>query len=256
MNYRNNKNWPKDELILGGIIVGLLLIIIILYGLAIFRIVDIPQNRGLFGDMFGALNVFFTALAFAATIITLRTQMKEIKNSNEQTERSNTISALQSFVESHKSVENNDSVEIAKSILFKLTNEIFTDKRNWEFSKPEILFRKSRKVSVNGSHRMITIPFKNTGPAFNLQISPSITVLKHEINQIVKSPLGGGTTNKITNHIERNSDFKIEIEINKDIENFFIDLNMEASTTKLNWSRSITFENISSDFTVTIGETK
>lgn len=37
------------------------------------------ENRGTFGDMFGAVNALFTGLAFAGIIMTIRLQMKELK---------------------------------------------------------------------------------------------------------------------------------------------------------------------------------
>ncbi len=63
--------WP---LLAGGVIV---LIIQTVYWAAILHAYRRPENPGVFGDMFGALNTFFTGLGFMGAVYVIRAQVKE-----------------------------------------------------------------------------------------------------------------------------------------------------------------------------------
>ena len=83
--YQNDKETESSLktwvilVIVGGVIAlwGLswLLISVFIYG---------PTNRGVFGDMFGAVNSLFSGLAFAGLIITLLFQKEELKLQREE----------------------------------------------------------------------------------------------------------------------------------------------------------------------------
>lgn len=60
-------------------IVGGVIALWILSWLGIIVFIDEPTNRGVFGDMFGAVNSLFSGLAFAGLIVTLLFQKEELK---------------------------------------------------------------------------------------------------------------------------------------------------------------------------------
>lgn len=69
---RNRKN----------ILAILIVVVIIIWGLsAVFIMLYLPEwsDRGTFGDLFGAVNALFSALAFAVLIYTIILQREEIK---------------------------------------------------------------------------------------------------------------------------------------------------------------------------------
>jgi hypothetical protein len=47
-------------------------------GVAVNELIDDPEQRGTFGDMFGAVNALFSGLAFAGIIYTIMIQRKEL----------------------------------------------------------------------------------------------------------------------------------------------------------------------------------
>ena len=77
-----NQGRPRKYLL-----VILICIVVIIWGLSAFLIIDfIPEwsDRGTFGDLFGAVNALFSALAFAVLIYTLVLQREEIKQNREE----------------------------------------------------------------------------------------------------------------------------------------------------------------------------
>lgn len=61
--------------------------ILILWSLTflVFKLWEEPDERGTFGDMFGAINALFSGLAFAGIIITIILQSRELKLQREET---------------------------------------------------------------------------------------------------------------------------------------------------------------------------
>ena len=67
--------------------IKLIILVIFIWGLsAVLIIVLLPNwsDRGTFGDLFGAVNALFSALAFAALIYTIVLQREEIKENREE----------------------------------------------------------------------------------------------------------------------------------------------------------------------------
>ncbi len=56
--------------------------IVILLWLLNFSFIYLGDNKGVYGDMFGAVNALFSGLAFAGIFISLRIQQQEIENQN------------------------------------------------------------------------------------------------------------------------------------------------------------------------------
>ncbi|MBP2616849.1 hypothetical protein [Chryseobacterium jejuense] len=65
-------------------IIAIILFIIILYPICLNLFIDDSSKQGLFGDSFGALNTFFSALAFCGVIISMMTQRRDFKESKYQ----------------------------------------------------------------------------------------------------------------------------------------------------------------------------
>ncbi|WP_430409821.1 hypothetical protein [Kordia sp.] len=87
--------------------VGVLIIIFLwlFSGVAISWIVPKLQDRGVIGDMFGAINALFSGLALAFVIYTvylqskqLDLQNKEIKNALEETRKTNLVNMYSSLI--------------------------------------------------------------------------------------------------------------------------------------------------------------
>jgi uncharacterized membrane protein len=73
-----------------GLFVQLMLLVVIIWGLSAYLIIlflDNWSDRGTFGDLFGAVNALFSALAFAALIYTIVLQRDEIKQNREEIRR-------------------------------------------------------------------------------------------------------------------------------------------------------------------------
>lgn len=70
-----------------GILVKLIVLVIVIWAISaalIMMVLPEWSDRGTFGDLFGAVNALFSALAFAALIYTIILQREEIKqNRNE-----------------------------------------------------------------------------------------------------------------------------------------------------------------------------
>ena len=78
---------PEKENAQNKILILLILMVIIIWGLsAVLIMTFIPEwsERGTFGDLFGAVNALFSALAFAVLIYTIILQREEIKQNREE----------------------------------------------------------------------------------------------------------------------------------------------------------------------------
>jgi hypothetical protein len=73
-----------------------ILIVQILYGLGVVWGLGSPGGAGTFGDMYGALNTFFTGLAFAAVVFTIYVQNSEAASA--RAEQAATMQLLQKQV--------------------------------------------------------------------------------------------------------------------------------------------------------------
>lgn len=70
-----------------SILIKLILLVILIWGLSAVLIIAFLPNwsdRGTFGDLFGAVNALFSALAFAVLIYTIVLQREEIKRNQEE----------------------------------------------------------------------------------------------------------------------------------------------------------------------------
>ncbi len=70
-----------------GLLIKLIILVIFIWGLSALLIIVLLPNwsdRGTFGDLFGAVNALFSALAFAALIYTIVLQREEIKENREE----------------------------------------------------------------------------------------------------------------------------------------------------------------------------
>ena len=70
----------RTLLLLGGISV----LLCIVFGLSVSILIDDWNKRGQFGDMFGALNAFFSALALAGVIYAILLQRQDLKLQREE----------------------------------------------------------------------------------------------------------------------------------------------------------------------------
>jgi predicted aspartyl protease len=73
-------------------------IVQVAFAFAIWSAIPEPQNRGLFGDTFGAMNALFSGLAFAGIVYTILVQRSEITSSASATERAARLSAMSVLV--------------------------------------------------------------------------------------------------------------------------------------------------------------
>ena len=82
MEKNNTKNY---------FLIKLILLVVLLWGLSAVLIIAFLSNwsdRGTFGDLFGAVNALFSALAFAVLIYTIILQREEIKQNREEIAKS------------------------------------------------------------------------------------------------------------------------------------------------------------------------
>jgi hypothetical protein len=65
---------------------GVLTVILVMtvYAVLVYSKISDMQNRGLFGDMFGALNTFFSGLAFLGVIIAIIIQQKQLQHQRQE----------------------------------------------------------------------------------------------------------------------------------------------------------------------------
>jgi ABC-type multidrug transport system fused ATPase/permease subunit len=73
-------------------------IVQLLFAVVIWLAIPDPQSRGLFGDMFGAVNALFSGLAFAGIVFTLFQQRKQNAISAAANERAARLSAMSVLV--------------------------------------------------------------------------------------------------------------------------------------------------------------
>ena len=69
------------------ILIKLIILVVVIWGLSAVFIIGILPNwsdRGTFGDLFGAVNALFSALAFAVLIYTIVLQREEIKQNRQE----------------------------------------------------------------------------------------------------------------------------------------------------------------------------
>jgi len=70
-----------------NLLIKLILLVVIIWGISGFLIIFFLSewsDRGTFGDLFGAVNALFSALAFAVLIYTIILQREEIKQNREE----------------------------------------------------------------------------------------------------------------------------------------------------------------------------
>lgn len=87
---------PRQMLILG--LFASVPIIQLLFGIIVWRAIPEPQARGLFGDMFGAVNALFSGLAFAGIVFTMFQQRSQNALSASANERAARLSAMSVLV--------------------------------------------------------------------------------------------------------------------------------------------------------------
>lgn len=122
------------------------------------------DKKGQFGDMFGALNVILTGIAFTVTVITLRMQMKDIKESHKEAERSNTILAIENYIRTNETVAGKrEIILMAKETLNELTEELLSDNDFIKKYSPKFEIR-SLKKEKNG----LFITINNTGIQYEM----------------------------------------------------------------------------------------
>jgi hypothetical protein len=84
----------------GPIIVGAIIVVAlaqVVYAVVVFFVFSGPEamsDRGQFGDLFGAVNAFFTGLAFAGVVVTLFLQRREL-------EETTTLSIIATLVDAY-----------------------------------------------------------------------------------------------------------------------------------------------------------
>lgn len=61
-----------------------ILVVCIVFGIIMFQCIDSWENRGLFGDMFGALNALFSGAAFAGVVYAIILQRRELAMQREE----------------------------------------------------------------------------------------------------------------------------------------------------------------------------
>ena len=111
------------------ILAALLLIALvshILYSSILWHFIPQAQDRGLFGDMFGAMNALFSGLAFAGIIYTILMQRSEFSMNVSTSERTVRISAISSlltaytervrYLDSRASPQGNKVIELQSKI--------------------------------------------------------------------------------------------------------------------------------------------
>jgi len=97
------------------------------------------EDRGTFGDMFGAANALFTGLSFVGLIVTILLQRQDINSQKEELERQNKVMTTQNFettffnminvhheiVNSMQLVHNTTKLEKARGVFLYLFSVIY-----------------------------------------------------------------------------------------------------------------------------------
>lgn len=73
-------------------------IVQLVFAAVVWWAIPVSQERGLFGDMFGAVNALFSGLAFAGIVFTLIQQRKQNALSASENERAARLSAMSVLV--------------------------------------------------------------------------------------------------------------------------------------------------------------
>lgn len=88
---------PPRSLILIVLLIAIPIIQVI-FAVIVWCAIPQPQDRGLFGDMFGAINALFSGLAFAGIVYTMLVQRAEFATNYVAAERTARISAMSVLV--------------------------------------------------------------------------------------------------------------------------------------------------------------
>ena len=78
-------------------IIGLFLLVVLLWivsALVIWCRLDSWEHRGQFGDIFGAINALFSALAFAGVVYTIYLQQTQMERTSRETQKAMHASAF------------------------------------------------------------------------------------------------------------------------------------------------------------------
>src|SRR5215204_4186055 len=100
------RNWRN---LVGGvaIVVGAILVVAliqVIYKVWVFHAFPNKMaTRGQFGDLFGAVNAFFTGLAFAGIVFTIFLQRRELTFQREELQETTTLSVTAALVDSYAS---------------------------------------------------------------------------------------------------------------------------------------------------------
>ena len=79
-------------------LVSSVLVLQVAFGVVLWCLLPQAEARGQFGDMFGAVNAFFSGLAFAGIVFTINTQRGESSFNAAAAERSARLSAMSVLV--------------------------------------------------------------------------------------------------------------------------------------------------------------
>ncbi len=80
-----DEDTDKDPSIVPFVLfVTVILIVCVIFGVVVFRCIDTWEHRGLFGDMFGALNALFSGAAFAGVVYAIILQRRELAMQREE----------------------------------------------------------------------------------------------------------------------------------------------------------------------------
>lgn len=103
-------------------VLGVFVIATWIASLGLMKILIEPQDRGEFGDQFGAVNALFSGLAFAGLIYTIYVQRIEIKQTQEEMREQNETFALQRFESSFFSMLSQHN-EMVRNLAYSPTSD-------------------------------------------------------------------------------------------------------------------------------------
>jgi len=192
--YSINQKTGKREynyLLLFGSISFLAILITILYGLVVINM-TIGENdeRGTFGDMFGALNSIFSGLTIAGIIITILIQKQELNltreelirsaNAQEQTQKAlfdqlksmqttTRINAFQDYMTTEFDMSDSDANDKQLTSERSFINEVenlLLSKSNWKNYCPKLKINSIKLSSVNTFQQ---VAISNIGSKLKIQ---------------------------------------------------------------------------------------
>lgn len=116
-----------------------IIFVVVIWALTFFLFINgEKERRGTFGDMFGAVNALFSALAFAGLIITLIMQHDELRLQRDEPVKTNKTLELQ-----HKELQQtNEALELQRKEI-EQTNEELKGQRE-EFEQQNSTFKVQR----------------------------------------------------------------------------------------------------------------